>query len=43
MQIMQDGETQTNTNGEWANHAGSMLLRCLDSDVDASVHNQSLN
>ena len=32
-----DSQTQTKTNGEWANHAGSMLLECLDSDADASV------
>ena len=27
----------TKTNGEWANHAGSMLLNSLNSDADASV------
>ena len=32
-----DSQTQTMTNGEWANHAGSMLLGSLDSDADVSV------
>ena len=34
-----DSQTQTNfkTNNEWANHAGSILLDYLDSDVDVIV------
>ena len=32
-----DSQTQAKTNGEWANHAGSILLGCLYSDADASV------
>ena len=32
-----DSQTQTKTNGEWANHADSMLPQCLESDADASV------
>ena len=33
-----DIQTQTKTNGEWANHAGSMLLGSLDSDADESFY-----
>ena len=37
-----DSWTQTEpTSGEWANHAGSMLLGSLDSDADASVVSKS--
>ena len=32
-----DSQTQTTTNGEWANHVDSVLLECLDSDTDVSV------
>ena len=32
-----DIQTQTKTNGEWANHVGSMLLGSLDSDADESL------
>ena len=32
-----DGQPKTKTNGEWANHVGSMLLDSLDSDADASA------
>ena len=32
-----DSQTKTKTNGERANHVGSMLLECLDSDADVSV------
>ena len=32
-----DSQTHTKTNGEWASHAGSMLLECFDSYADASV------
>ena len=32
-----DSQTKTKTNGEWANHVGSMFLECLDSDADVSV------
>ena len=36
-------QTQTKTNGEWGNHAGSILLECLYSDSDVIVLCQWVN